>query len=287
MDTLGFVGFGAMAQRMAARLAERGHALVATDPHHTGGEVGGARMLASPRAVAEAADVILISVPADPALAEVAGSAEGILEGGRPGQLVIDLSSVSPDASRKFAADCAARGLRAIDAPVSGSTPEAEKGELVVLAGGSADDIAAAAPILDAIGKKTIHAGPAGQGSALKLAVNAIMGLGLAAVAEAVSYGLAAGLDRDMLFEALAGLAVVSPHHARKLRTAKEGDFAPQFPTRLMSKDLQLVLADAARHAVPMPATAVAAQLFALALRDHADDDYSAAIGVATGHVTG
>jgi 3-hydroxyisobutyrate dehydrogenase-like beta-hydroxyacid dehydrogenase len=277
---LGFVGYGAMASRMAGRLRNAGFGIVATSPHHTTGEVDGTRMLANAMLVAREADVVLICVPADEALLHATEGPDGLLEGARAGQLVIDLSSVSPRASRALAARAARQGIRVVDAPVSGSIHEADAGALVVLAGGAADDIEAARPILQVIGKRIIVAGKSGQGSVMKLAVNAIMGTGLAAIAEAVGYGLAAGLDRDTLFDLLASLAVVSPHHARKLAAAKVLDVSPQFPTRLMLKDMGLVLADAARLGVPMASAAAATQLFALTSRGHADDDYSSAVAV-------
>ena len=168
-----------------------------------------------------------------------------------------------------------------LDAPVSGSTPEAKAGELVVLVGGEAADVARARPILDAIGKKTVHVGPSGHGSTIKLVVNGIMVSSMAVIAEAVSYGVAAGLDRDALLQTLDGVAVISPHHKRKLAAAGGGNVAPQFPAWLAHKDLGLLLADAAAHGVPLPANAAATQLMSLATRLHGKDDYSAVLPVA------
>ena len=106
------------------------------------------------------------------------------------------------------------------------------------------------------------------------------MGATLSVVAEGVAYGLASGLERDMLFDALDAVPVISPHHKRKLKAAKTGDFSPQFPTRLMQKDMRLLLTDAARQMAPMPATAAATQSLSLTRRRYADKDYSALFAI-------
>ncbi|GAA4497174.1 NAD(P)-dependent oxidoreductase [Gluconacetobacter tumulicola] len=278
--TVGFIGFGAMASRMGRNLQAAGYQIVAYTPSGKGGD-GNTRFLPSPRLLAEAAGgTVILCVPDDEALASAAYGPDGALAGMAAGQLLINTSSVSPEASLALAAAAGERGIAALDAPVSGSTPEADAGALVVLVGGDAQSVARAQPIFDIIGKTTIHAGPAGSGSKLKLVINGIMGVGLAAVAEGVCYGLAAGLERDMLFEALDSVAVISPHHKRKLKAARTGDFRPQFPTRLMQKDMRLLLDDAARVAAPVATMAATTQLLSLTRRLHPNDDYSALFAV-------
>jgi 3-hydroxyisobutyrate dehydrogenase-like beta-hydroxyacid dehydrogenase len=280
--TVGFVGYGAMARLMAAHIRDAGYRTVAYTPSAEGGTAeDGTSMLASARALAEASTIVLVSVPNDEALAASAYGEQGFLAGLKRGGLVIDTSSVSPDASRRLAETGERRGIAVLDAPVSGSTPEAEKGELVVLVGGEADALARARPVLDAIGKQTIHVGPAGHGSTIKLVVNGIMVSTMAAIAETVGYGVAAGLDRATLLETLSGLAVVSPHHRRKLESAGDGDLDPQFPTALAHKDLGLLLADAAAHRAPVPTIAAATQLLSLTMQRHAEQDYSAVLPTA------
>ncbi len=279
---VGFVGYGAMAKLMATHIRDAGYTVVAFTPSAKGGKAeDGTRMLSSPRALAAESAVVMISVPNDDAVEESAYGADGILAGMKSGGLLINTSSVSPRVSRRLFAAGAEKGIGVVDAPVSGSTPEAEKGELVVLAGGEDADIARAKPFLDAIGKKTVHAGPAGQGSALKLVVNGIMVSTMAAISEAAGYGVAAGLDRDLLLETLGGLAVVSPHHQRKIKAAGSGDLEPQFPTWLAHKDLGLLLADAAAHGAPLGTIAAATQLMTLVNQDQAKDDYSAVLPTA------
>lgn len=278
-QTIGFIGFGAMACRMADNLKKAGYAAVAYTPSGKGGD-GSTPFLPSAAEVARKANFVLACVPDDEALAASMYGAEGALAGMKEGDLLLNTSSVSPEASAELLKAGKAKGVSVIDCPVSGSTPEAESGNLVILAGGDTAAIARAKPIFDCIGKTTVHAGPAGSGTRLKLVINGIMGAGLAAVAEAIAYGLASGLDRSMLFDALDEVAVISPHHKRKIRAAKAGDFSPQFPSRLMQKDMRLLMDAAARQAVPAPTLAAVTQQLSLARRAAEDADYSVLIGV-------
>ncbi|MEZ7135005.1 NAD(P)-dependent oxidoreductase [Komagataeibacter sp. SM21] len=282
---IGFVGFGAMASRMGANLVKAGYRIAAYTPSGKGGD-GSTRFVPTPRALAQEADILIACVPDDEALASALHGPDAALAGLKAGGLLINTSTVAPETSVALAQECATRNIAVIDAPVAGSTPEAESGNLVILAGGTADEIARAQPVFDAIGRLTIHAGPAGSGSKLKLVINGIMGATLAVVAEGVTYGLAAGLDRSMLFDALDAVPVISPHHKRKLKAAKEGDFSPQFPTRLMQKDMRLLMTDAARQTAPLPAMAAATQSLSLTRRRHPNEDYSALFAVMESLVT-
>lgn len=273
---IGFIGYGAMARLMGANLRRAGYSVVAFAP--SGGK-DETEMLPTPRAIAEAADVIILCVPNDAAENQSLNGENGMLAGISAGKLVLDTSTVSPEQALALAKTGAEHGFIVLEAPMSGSTPEAEKGELVMLAGGDAETLERAKPILDVIGKLTIHAGPIGSAARLKLVINGIMGATLNVVAEGVSFGLSAGLDRDVLFDALQQVAVISPHHKRKLKMAQDKSFPSQFPTRLMSKDMGLLM-DAGRKAGSfMPAMAIADQALALSNRRHADEDYSALLG--------
>ncbi|GAB6967924.1 NAD(P)-dependent oxidoreductase [Komagataeibacter kakiaceti JCM 25156] len=279
LPLIGFIGFGAMASRMGANLVKAGYRIAAYTPSGRGGD-GGTRFVSSPDALAREVDVLIACVPDDEALTKSLHGAQGALAGLKAGSMLINTSTVAPETTEALATECRARGITLIDAPVAGSTPEAESGNLIVLAGGAAEDISHARPIFDAIGRLTIHAGPIGSGAKLKLVINGIMGATLAVVAEGVTYGLAAGLDRNMLFDALDEVPVISPHHKRKLKAAKAGDFSPQFPARLMQKDMRLLLTDAARQTAPLPAMAAATQGLSLTRRRHPDQDYSALFAV-------
>ncbi len=275
---LGFVGFGAMPRRMAMRLRDATFPVIAFDVAHDGGEVDGFPLTDSPASLAGKVDAILIAVPNDAALGQSMTAPGGALEGAREGQVIINFSTVSPGASKALAEAAAAKGIGYVEAPMSGSTREAESGKLVFLAGGSEDDVTAAMPILEIIGRKTVHVGAVGDGAVTKLIVNGIMALGTAALAEGLAYSARAGLDRDLLIEILSDLILVSEHHKRKLAMAREENYPAEFPTKLMSKDMGLLLADARERGVSMPSMAAAAQMYAYAGRVHPDDDYASAI---------
>ncbi|WP_215748978.1 MULTISPECIES: NAD(P)-dependent oxidoreductase [unclassified Gluconobacter] len=273
---IGFIGYGAMAQRMGANLRRAGYSVVAFAP--SGGK-DETEMLPSPRAIAEAADVIILCVPNDAAEIQSLQGENGMLAGISAGKLVLDTSTVSPEQALALAKIAAENGFVVLDAPMSGSTPEAETGDLVMLVGGDAETVERAKPILDVVGKLTIHAGPAGSAARLKLVVNGVMGATLNVIAEGVSYGLKAGIDRDVLFDTLQQVAVVSPHHKRKLKMGQDKSFPSQFPTRLMSKDMGLLIDAGRKVGAFMPAMAIADQALGLSNRQHADEDYSALIG--------
>ena len=273
---IGFIGYGAMAQRMGANLRRAGYSVVAFAP--SGGK-DETEMLPSPRAIAEAADVIILCVPNDAAENQSLQGENGMLAGISAGKLVLDTSTVSPEQALALAKIAAENGFVVLDAPMSGSTPEAETGDLVMLVGGDAETVERAKPILDVVGKLTIHAGPAGSAAWLKLVVNGVMGATLNVIAEGVSYGLKAGIDRDVLFDTLQQVAVVSPHHKRKLKMGQDKSFPSQFPTRLMSKDMGLLIDAGRKVGAFMPAMAIADQALGLSNRQHADEDYSALIG--------
>ncbi|WP_418609094.1 NAD(P)-dependent oxidoreductase [Gluconobacter cerinus] len=273
---IGFIGYGAMAQRMGANLRRAGYSVVAFAP--SGGK-DETEMLPSPRAIAEAADVIILCVPNDAAENQSLQGENGMLAGISAGKLVLDTSTVSPEQALALAKIAAENGFVVLDAPMSGSTPEAETGDLVMLVGGDAETVERAKPILDVVGKLTIHAGPPGSAARLKLVVNGVMGATLNVIAEGVSYGLKAGIDRDVLFDTLQQVAVVSPHHKRKLKMGQDKSFPSQFPTRLMSKDMGLLIDAGRKVGAFMPAMAIADQALGLSNRQHADEDYSALIG--------
>ncbi len=278
LDKLGFVGFGAMPLRMAKRLREEGHSVIAFDPGHDGSELDGFPLIESAASLAGQVDAVLICVPNDSALHKAAQEPGGLLEGAQAGQLLINFSTVSPTASAALAEAVKGKGLRYIETPMSGSTPEAETGQLVFLAGGDATDVAAAEGVLRILGRKTVHVGAVGAGAVTKLIINGVMALGTAALAEGLAYGARAELDRDVLIDVLSDLILVSEHHKRKLAMAKAGNYPAQFPTHLMSKDMGLLLADARERGAPIPTMAAAAQIYAYADRAHAEEDYASAI---------
>jgi 3-hydroxyisobutyrate dehydrogenase-like beta-hydroxyacid dehydrogenase len=201
-----------------------------------------------------------------------------VLESARPGTRIIDFSTVAPATSQRLNQAARKRWISALDVPVSGSTPAAESGSLTLFGGGARADFEVAQPIFAAIARQWFYMGPSGSGAAMKLVVNTLLGLGMQAIAESVALGSALDLPRDLLFDVLAKTAVIAPAHAGKLVSAKRSDYTPQFPLRLMRKDFRLILDEAARLGLLMPATEAAAFVNLAEASTRQDEDFSAVI---------
>jgi 3-hydroxyisobutyrate dehydrogenase-like beta-hydroxyacid dehydrogenase len=161
---------------------------------------------------------------------------------------------------------------------VSGSTAAAESRALTLFGGGDRAHFEAAEPIFAAIAKQWFYMGPSGSGVAMKLVVNTLLGIGMQAIAESLALGSGLGLPRDLLFDVLAKTAVVAPAHVGKLASARQSDYTPQFPLRLMRKDFGLILDEAARLGLPMPATEAAASVNETEASTGHEEDFSAVI---------
>src|SRR5271168_4168578 len=280
-STIGFIGLGAMGQRMARRLLSSGYKLYAYD--HTiqkTAELASSGAIVSPslRQLARKSEVIISCLPNDEAVLSVYQGQEGILACASPGTIVIEMSTVSPDTSRTLHRIGRERGIEVLDVAISGSTPAAEHGALTLLGGGDANIFDSCQPIFSVIAKQYFHMGPSGSGTAMKLVVNALLGVNMQAIAEAVAFGEKAGLNRDLLLEVLAKTAVVSAAHQNKLLRAEHDDYSPQFPLKLMNKDFKLILEKAAELGAPMPATAAALQVNAARTAVDGDEDFSSVI---------
>src|SRR5207302_2095200 len=176
----------------------------------------------------------------------------------RPGTVVLEMSTISPESSRELHRLGAQEGIDVLDVAISGSTPAAEEGILTLLAGGNPELFRAAEPIFQTIAKQYFLLGGSGSGTAMKLVVNTLLGIGMQAIAEAVALGEKTGLDRERLLEVLSQTAVVAPAHVGKLQRAMKSDYSPQFPIRLMNKDFGRSLDLAAAVGERMPAASAA-----------------------------
>ena len=206
---------------------------------------------------------------------------DGLLAGAAPGSLWLDLSTVAPDDSRELAVAAVEQGVRMIDAPVSGSLGAAEKGMLVILAGGAAEDVAAARPVLDALGRATVHLGPHGAGSAGKLVVNAFLLTAMAAAVEAARLGRGEGIEPGALLAGLRRTEIMPAWALGKLEKLEEGDLRPAFTLALAAKDLGLMRRTAAGAGLDLPLLRVAEELYAAALdAGRGDLDFSAVGGL-------
>ena len=191
---------------------------------------------------------------------------------------MLEMSTISPASSRELHKQGAMRGIEVMDVAISGSTPAAENGTLTLLAGGSRELFSAAKPIFESVAKQYFLVGGPGSGTAMKLVVNTLLGVGMQAIAEAVVLGEKAGLDRKQLLNFLSQTAVIAPAHVGKLARIAINDYTPQFPLRLMNKDFKLILEAAAEARIPMPATEAALRVNSEALAGGEEEDFSAVL---------
>ena len=280
-QTVAFIGIGIMGRRMAKNVLKAGHSLrvynrtVAKTEELLG---LGATIAASPRQAAQGADAVITMVADPPALAAVLDGPEGAFVGCRRGAFVIDMSTVDPETSRAMAARAQARGLRYLEAPVTGGVGAAEQGTLLIMAGGTMEDFQAVKPLLETMGKKVLRVGQMGSGAAMKLTTNMVASSISAAMAEALVFAAKAGLEPSLVVEILADR---SPLIARWAPRVLAGEFSPFFPLRLAHKDVHLALDTARGLGVPLFALAAVAQLQTAALAKGLGDlDQTATIQV-------
>jgi 3-hydroxyisobutyrate dehydrogenase-like beta-hydroxyacid dehydrogenase len=275
---IGFIGMGSMGSLMTMRLLQSGYPLSVYDRTQEKAQEAaqnGATLADTPRDLALASDFVLSSLTDYHALHELMYGEHGAIAGAKPGSVFVDLSTIAPSQSRQLAADVKEQGAQMIDAAVSGSTPQAKGGELVIFVGGEQEIYSKAKTILEHLGKSVFYMGQHGMGTTMKMVVNTLLGLGLQAVAEAVALGEKAGLEKNMLLDVLGQTAVIAPTHKSKLDNLKNGEYPTTFSLALMRKDFSLIMREAAELSVSMPATAAAEQMYAAALARGLDADYS------------
>jgi len=278
---LGFIGLGGMGSRMAKRLLDHGYQLSVYDRDITKAEGfarQGAVVAENVLQLAANVDVLLSCLTNDEAVQSVYGGPEGVFAGMRPGTVVLEMSTISPEGSRQLHRLGVKGGVEVLDVAISGSTPAAEQGALTLLVGGSAEVFRAAEPIFQAVAKQYFLLGAPGSGTAMKLVVNTLLGIGMQAIAEAVVLGEKVGIDRERLLEVLSKTAVIAPAHAGKLARVAINDYSPQFPLRLMNKDFQLILKAAAEAHIVLPATEAAFRVNSEELANHHEGDFSAVL---------
>ena len=277
---VGFVGLGTMGAAMAANLALAGFPL--TVWNRTPGRAGelvalGAREAATPRELAAACEVVVTCVSDTPDVEAVLFGPDGIAAGARPATLVVDCSTISPAATREFAARLAAQGVQMVDAPVSGGSEGAVQGTLTIMVGGGAGDVARARPVLEAMGRTITHLGPIGSGQATKAVNQVILCGAYLAVAEGIVLALKEGLDPQLVVSALSGGAAQSWVLTNRSGRMIADDYPLGFKVALHRKDLAIALDMARRDGATLPVVALAAQLEnGLIAQGHGDEDMSA-----------
>jgi len=273
--TVGFIGLGLMGKPMAQNVLRAGFPLVVWNRTRVKAEDlvrAGAKLAASPRETAAQCDVLITIVSDPPALEEVLWGAHGALDGLRAGSLLIDSSTVSPEMARRLAGGCANRHVDFLDAPVTGGTWGAEKGELVFMIGGKAEVLERAKPVLETMGKRFFLLGPNGAGQAVKLGMNLLLALEVNAFAEALALVTATGVPAERLVEVMQSSMGRSPLLDVKAPLMLKREFPASFPLRLMHKDVRLALDLAKEYGVALPAGTAAYATYS-AVKDSSTDD--------------
>ena len=268
---IGFVGLGIMGRPMAANALKAGFPVTVTNRTLAKSEplkAAGATVAKSPREVAERSDIVVTMVTNAPEVEAVTFGPDGIAEGAHAGLLAIDMSSISPVASRDIAARAEAKGFTTLDAPVSGGEIGAIEARLSIMVGGDAADVERARPLFEALGKTIVHIGGHGAGQACKLANQIAVALNNLGVAEALVFAASQGIDLERTRQVIAGGAGSSwamQNYAPKMLA---GDFKPGFMVDHQQKDLRNVLAAADGANVSLPGTSLAHALYNALQRD-------------------
>jgi 3-hydroxyisobutyrate dehydrogenase-like beta-hydroxyacid dehydrogenase len=277
----GFIGLGNMGSPIARRLLDHGYQLSVYDMDVARAEAIAARGGVVAKSIPDlvrSVDVLLSCLTNDEAVRSVYTEPEGVFAGARSGIVILEMSTISPESSRELHRLGASGGIEVLDVAISGSTPAAEEGTLTLLVGGTQELFGAAQPIFEAIAKQYFLLGGPGAGTAMKLVVNTLLGVGMQAIAEAVVLGERAGLERKRLLQVLSQTAVIAPAHVGKLARVAINDYRPQFPLRLMNKDFQLILKAASQGHLPMPATEAAFRVNSDELAHSDEEDFSAVL---------
>ncbi len=279
---VGLIGLGLMGRPMAANLLKKGFELTVWNRTASRAEpllALGARLAATPRVAAQAAEVLITIVSDPPAVEQVLWGEEGALAGLRAGSVLVDSSTVSPDLARRTAAACAEYGIEYLDAPVTGGTWGAEKGELVMMVGGPAATLARVEPIFGAVAKRWFHVGPHGAGQTVKLAMNLLLAIEVDALAEALALANAGGIAGERVIEVMQSSMARAPVLDVKAPMLLEHNYAPSFPLRLMHKDLRLALELAKELNVALPAGEAVRDVYGSVLEAAREDLDYAAVG--------
>jgi 2-hydroxy-3-oxopropionate reductase len=268
MSTIAFIGLGIMGSPMAVNLVKAGNQVIGYNrsPERAKDLVaaGGKAVDSIANAVAEA-DVVAVMVPDSPDVEAVLTGDDGVFTHAKPGTLIIDFSSIRPDVAADLAEQARNRGFKMLDAPVSGGEPGAINAALSIMVGGSAEDFEAAKPVLDAVGKTTVHVGPSGSGQTVKAANQLIVAGNIELLAEAIVFLQAYGVDTDAAVKVLGGGLAGSAVLNQKAQKMLDRDFDPGFRIDLHHKDLGIVTAAAREAGVVAPLGALVAQLMASA----------------------
>lgn len=278
---VGFIGLGIMGAPQTRNLLRAGFEVtVATRTPgkaekfaEENASLGAVRAVETAAEVAAASEIIITMVTDSPDVIAVARGEHGIFAAARPGSIIIDMSTISPQVTRELAEEAKTEGLHWLDAPVSGGEKGAIEGTLTIMIGGEAEALERARPVLEAMGKRITHFGPAGNGQSAKLCNQIMTAVNMLSVCEALTFGAKAGLDLTTLHQALTGGAANSWSLEVLGQKMIERDFKPAFMVKLQQKDLRLVLDAANTNHTPLPAASLAHQMFAAVEAEGRGDD--------------
>jgi len=276
---IGFIGLGLMGSRLTQRLHSSGWNVQAWNRSQgPAKEISskGIRIAESVVRLVADSDVVLSCLANDKAVEAMYRGADGVLSAAKPGTIVLEMSTISPELSRLLHREASSQGIRLLDMSISGSTPAVEAGSVTLFGGGDRDTFDYCTPIYEAIARQWFLIGGPSSGVQMKLVVNLLVGVGMQAIAEAVSLGEHLQIDTTILLDVLSKTAVIPPAFVDKFQKIKNDDYSPEFPLRLMSKDMDLVLETAASVAASLPAAAVAQSVLASNLSSKGDLDLSA-----------
>ena len=278
--TLGFIGLGIMGKPMAKNLLKAGFSLVVFDLNKAAMEdlvKAGAFAAYSSREVAERTEVIITMLPDSPEVKQVILEKNGVLEGIRRGSLVIDMSSINPLVTQEIARRLEEKGAKMLDAPVSGGEAGAIQGTLAIMVGGEKEVFEDCMEIFKTMGKSIVHVGAIGAGGYVKLVNQIIVALNIASVGEAFSLGVKAGLDPQVIFQAIRGGLAGSQVLEAKAPMIFGRNFKPGFKINLHQKDLHNALSTGKDLGVPLPLSSFVQQIFiSLMTEGRGEDDHSA-----------
>ena len=263
--SVGFIGLGIMGLPMAGHILKAGYPLTVynrTRSKTRSLEREGAAVAASPREVAENSRMIITMVSDSPDVQEVVAGPEGVLDGVRPGSVVMDMSTISPQVERDLDRQLRSKGCALVDAPVSGGDVGAQNATLAIMAGGDREAFDRAVPIFETMGKTITYCGPVGSGQLTKLCNQILVAVTLMGVSEALVFAGKNGLDQRVMVEAVKGGAAGSWQLSNLAPRVVDRDFAPGFMVDLIQKDLRLVMESGAAAQAALPATSLVNQLF-------------------------
>lgn len=277
-----FVGIGVMGGPMVGHLLDAGYdvTIYQRDAAKAAPLLEkGAKAVTALRDVAKDADVVFTMLPTEATVHEVLLGPGGVMEGARPGILVANTSTVSPESNLRLGAELKAKGFRFLDSPVTGSGLQAQAGTLVFIAGGDRADYEEAAPLYEAMGSGSYYAGATGAGSYAKIASNLMMAVNMISFAEALTMAVKAGVDPEMFVKFTAGGGPQSAMADKKIGKIVKRDFSPAFRTALMHKDTWLAANVARELRLPTPMLNLAKEMFGISIAEgYSDEDICAVV---------